>query len=282
MLLWELGVQRGSGRGEAQRAPRMVERSQYHTVRALELGPAADHQAGLLFHLAVTCLHALPAVAGPPTGTGLTRLEAANKLFTRLVDEEPYRDRAQYYLGLVNYQFGRYKNAILYLRQHLDHTPDRGTTDRAPVLARIGMAYLQLGEVVKAREACNKALAIEPTDVSARWTLGCALAEEGREDEALRAFKDILEDAPDHAPAFVELVRLRKQRGNVAWLRAALRAEVKGFDRLPVSIHDPTGKPSGSGDGPITPAPRPGTASPPSSLPSARWTRRVPSPPRST
>lgn len=265
MLLWELGAtgsspwgRRSSGgaTGEPTRAPRMLERSQYHTVRALELGPAADHQAGLLFHLAVTCLHASPTnrVVGPPGTAGSSRLEAANKLFTRLVDEEPYRDRAQYYLGLVNYQFGRYKNAILYLRQHLDHTPDRGTTgDRARVLARIGMAYLQLDEVVKAREACNKALALEPTDVSARWTLGCALAEEGREDEALRAFKDILEDAPDHAPAFVELVRLRKQRGDVSWLRAALRAEVKGFDRLPVSIQDPGAKPSGSGDGPIHP-----------------------------
>lgn len=256
-LLWERAADLGGRRGSApsgdtgpKRAPRMLERSQYHTVRALELGPASDHQAGLLFHLAVTCLHSYDRASeqarasdrgGPTTesgrdGVAVDKLEAANKLFTRLIDDEVWRDRAQYYLGLVNYQFGRYKNAILYLRQHLDHNPDRGTTDRAKVLARIGMAYLHLGEVVKAREVCNKALAIEPTDVGARWTLGCALAEEGREEEAIRAFKDILEDAPDHTPAFAELVRLRKERNDTTWLKSALRAEVRGFDRLPVTI----------------------------------------------
>jgi tetratricopeptide (TPR) repeat protein len=96
------------------------------------------------------------------------------------------------------------------------------------------MAYLQLGEVVKARESCNRAIAIDQGDLSARWTLGCALVEEGREEEAMKAFKAILEDAPDHAPAFTELVRLRGRRGDHHWLQSALRAEVKGFDQLPL------------------------------------------------
>ena len=86
------------------------------------------------------------------------------------------------YLGLVNQRAGRHKNAVLYLRQHLDH----GGGDEAFVHARLGTAYLQLGELDHAREACNRALAIDPGIRQARWTLGRALLEEGREDEAVR------------------------------------------------------------------------------------------------
>jgi tetratricopeptide (TPR) repeat protein len=183
----------------------------------LELGPSPAVEPRIVYHLGITCLH------------GGRHLEA-DKLFTRLLEDEEQRARAQYYLGLVHYHLGKYKNAVLYLRQHLQHAPES-----ARVHSRIGMCYLQLGEVVKAREACNRALAIDPTDLQARWTLGCAMVEEGREDEALKAFKLILEDSPDHQPAFQELVRLRARRHDVEWLRAALRAEVQRFDRLPVT-----------------------------------------------
>ncbi len=217
-LLWEMSQESGSSQ-------RLMERSQYHTVRALELGPSAAVEPRIVYHLGIACLHG-------------GRFPEADKLFTRLLDDADMRTPAQYYLGLVHYHLGRYKNAVLYLRQHLQAAPE---TSR--VHARIGMCYLQLGEVVKAREACNRALAIDPSDVQARWCLGCAMVEEGRDDEGLRTFKQILEDAPDHQPAFQELVRLRARRDEVEWLRAALRAEVQVFDRLPVSAqHTEHGK----------------------------------------
>jgi tetratricopeptide (TPR) repeat protein len=211
-LLWE----RAQEAGGPAKVPRLVERSQFHAVRALESEVPSTQRAALRYHLGITCLHG-------------QKYAEANKLLTELVEDDTWRVRAQYYLGLVNYHTGRYKNAILYLRQHLDHAPET-----ARVHARIAMAYLQLGEVVKARESCNRAIAIDQGDLSARWTLGCALVEEGREEEAMKAFKAILEDAPDHAPAFTELVRLRGRRGDHHWLQSALRAEVKGFDQLPL------------------------------------------------
>ncbi len=213
MALWE----RATDLGGPGAAPRLLERSQFHTVRALELGAATSASPALVYHLGITCLHT-------------TRFEDAAKLLTRLLDDSRYRSRAQYYLGLVYYRMGKHKNAVLSLRQHLDNGPES-----ARVHARIGMCYLQLGEVVKAREACNRALAIDADDLQARWTLGCALVEEGREDEAVKMFKAILEDAPDHAPAFAELTRTRSRRGDTGWLRKALRAEVGVFDRLPVA-----------------------------------------------
>ena len=211
-LLWEMGQELAEGSNQ-----RLMERSQYHTVRALELGPSPAVEPRIVYHLGIACLHA-------------GRFPEADKLFTRLLDDADMRATAQYYLGLVHYHLGRYKNAVLYLRQHMQSAPES-----AKVFARIGMCYLQLGEVVKAREACNRALAIDPNDLQARWCLGCAMVEEDRDDEALRTFKGILEDAPDHLPAFQELVRLRSRRDDLEWLRAALRAEVQVFDRLPVS-----------------------------------------------
>ncbi len=211
-LLWD----RAHELGGPGRSPRMLERSQFHAVRALELGPPLSWQNTLAYHVGITCLHG-------------GRYNEANKLLTPLLEDDRFRHRSQYYLGLVNYHLGKFKNAILYLRQHLEHGPET-----ARVHARVAMAFLQLGEVVKAREACNRALAIDPTDATARWTLGCALVDEGREDEALKTFRAILEDDAGHMGAFTELVRLRTRRSDVKWLHAALRSEVKGFDRLPV------------------------------------------------
>lgn len=193
-------------------ARRVLERSQYHVVRALQLGPSAPLRPRLLHDLGVLCLR-----------TG--RHEDALKVFTRVQEHERYADKARYYLGLVSYHLGKYKNAILHHRRYLEDHPEN-----AHVHARIGMSYLHLGEVEKAREACHRALAIEPTDLQARWTLGCAWLEEGQVDEAIRSFKEILRDAPQHLPAFTELVRIR---GDHAWLRQALRAEVGSHDRLP-------------------------------------------------
>ena len=188
----------------------------YHTVRALQLEPSAALKTPMLYHLGITCMH-----------TG--RFNEAHKLFSKLLDEEAYRTRAQYYLGLASYQLGKYKNAVLYLRQHVQKVPDNPR-----VHARLGMCYLQLGELSKAREACNRALAVDPTDLQARWTLGCTLVEEGNELDAVRTFKSILADAPDHAQAFNELVRIRSSNRDNGWLKQALRTEVGAYDRLPL------------------------------------------------
>ncbi len=207
-VLWERYQQLG-GRG------RLAERSQYHAVRALRLGATGPVEAPLRYQLAIACMH-----------TG--RFADAHKLFLKLLDDDAFRDRAEYYLGLVAYQMGKPKNAVMYLRRHLARVPDNPR-----VLARLGLCHLQLGQVDKAREACNRALALDPTDVQARWTLGCALVEEGHEDEAIRTFKGILHDHPDHAPAFDELVRIRSAHGDVNWLHQALQTEVARYERLP-------------------------------------------------
>lgn len=212
-VLWDRS-QELAGRG------RLAERSQFHTVRALQLGAVGPLLAPLQYHLAITCMH-----------TG--RFADAQKLFTTLLEDEAHHDRAEYYLGLVAYQMGKHKVAVMHLRRHLEKAPDNPR-----VLSRLALCHLQLGQVEKAREACNHALALAPGDVQVRWTLGCALLEEGREEDAVRQFKAILADQPEHGPAFDELVRIRTSHGDLGWLEQALHAEVSRFERLPVGGDD--------------------------------------------
>ena len=217
---WEahasLGLLLRQRAGELGHPPRVLERSQYHMVRAIQLRPSPAQEHRLLYELAVSCLQ-----------TG--RLADAQKLLTRLVEHQPWQARARYHLGIASMQMGRYKNAVLHLRQHLQ---EHGESPH--VYARIAMCYLHLGEGARAREQCHQALALDPGHLDARWTLGCAYIEEGRTDEGVRIFREILHDAPQYTPAFVELVKLRRASRDAAWIGQALRAEVGVYDRLPL------------------------------------------------
>ncbi|TVQ93696.1 MAG: hypothetical protein EA397_03810 [Deltaproteobacteria bacterium] len=205
--------------------PRVLERSQFHMVRAVQLRPSPSWSNRLHYELALSCVQ-----------TG--RLAEAHRLLTRLVEHQPWQARARYHLGVVAMQMGKYKNAILHLRQHLQ---EHG--DSPHVYARIAMCYLHLGEISRARETCHQALALEPAHLDARWALGCAYLEEARTDEGIRLFREVLRDAPQYLPAFVELVKLRREARDAAWVGQALRAEVGLYDRLPALDFSENGEP---------------------------------------
>ncbi|MCB9680292.1 MAG: tetratricopeptide repeat protein [Alphaproteobacteria bacterium] len=206
-----------AGRVKGPSTPRReIEHAQYHLVRALQLEPSAEEHPALLHDLALLCLKA-------------HRVADAQRLLTRLLDFDAWRAEARYHLGRVAARMGKHKKAILFFRQYLADLPD----ERADVWTRIGASYLHLAEPAHAREACNRALAIDDGDLDARWILGSALLTEGAVDDAVRVFREILELAPDHEDAFAELVRLRTADGDVRWLRQALRSETAVYDRLP-------------------------------------------------
>lgn len=197
---------------------RLVERAQFHLVRALELGPSSTVEPALLEELGALCLQT-------------DRIQDAHRVFVRLHDHEAHRASARYQLGRVAAGLGKYKKAIVFYRQYLSEQ----TEEHADVWTRIGAAYLHLQEPARAREACNRALASDPGDLEARWILGSALVAEDQEDEAVRVFRELLELAPDRTTAFAELVRLRTRAADLRWLRQALRSETAVYDRLPVA-----------------------------------------------
>lgn len=195
---------------------RLVERSQYHLVQALKLDPSPDLLAPLMRDLGLSCLQ-----------TG--RYAEAEKLFVRLRENPRFSALARKYLGQVAYSLGKYKNAIQHYRHYLDaHGED------ANALAQMGMSYLHLGELDRAREYCNRALLLAPDHLGARHALGCTLLEEGQSAEAMKVFKETLEDHPEDLTSYLELARTRRRTGDATWLQKALTMEVSAFDRLPL------------------------------------------------
>ncbi|MEC7949086.1 MAG: tetratricopeptide repeat protein [Myxococcota bacterium] len=215
---WETHLELGRTLLELARrqdeARRLVERAQFHLVQALRRGPSPDQLAPLLKELGVTCLMT-------------RRFREAEKFFIRLREHEKHANTARYFLGLVAYELGKYNNAVQHFRGYLRSKPDD-----ARVLARVAMAWFHLGEFPRAREACNQALLVDPTNVEARHALGCTLLEEGEPNEALRVFREALKERPDHMPTYIELARTRRLGGDLRWLEQALEAEVRGYDRL--------------------------------------------------
>lgn len=197
---------------------REVEHAQYHLVRALQLGPSTQFRPGLLLDLARLCMRG----GRDDDGARLLQLLATNP---------DHAAAARFHLGRIAARSGKHKKAILFFRQYLDLI---GTEDAAAYV-RIGASYLHLHEPTRAREACNRALAIDPAFLEARWVLGSALVAEGRGEDAIRVFRDLLEVAPDHEQAFAELVRMRTVEQDVRWLQQALRSETAVYDRLPLT-----------------------------------------------
>ena len=196
-------------------AGRLVERAQYHLVRALQLEPTPDQNPGVLKDIGVCCML-----------TG--RFRDAERFFIRLRENSDHAGTARYYLGQVAYALGKYNNAIQHFRQFMREDPDS-----TEVLARMAMCWFQLGDLNRAREACNQALLVDPEHLEARYALGCTLLEEGDPSEAVRIFRETLKDHPGHMGTYVELVRTRRLSQETAWLMGALEGEVGAFDRLP-------------------------------------------------
>jgi len=195
---------------------RLIERSQYHLVHALKLNPPPDQLPPMLKDLGVSCMLT-------------SRYREAEKFFIRLRENDEHSTIARYYLGQVAHQLGKYNNAVQHYRQFLRNKPDDPN-----VLARMAMAWFQLGDYSRARGACNKALIVDPTHVIARHALGCTLLEEGDPTEAIRVFRETLKEHPEHIPSYVELVRTRRTCGDTRWLIQALNAEVRKYDQLPL------------------------------------------------
>jgi tetratricopeptide (TPR) repeat protein len=223
---WETHLFLGRALAELSRKlgkkKRLIERSQFHFIQALQREPTSDLSAPLLRDLGVSCLET-------------SRYVEAEKFFVRLREHDDFSATARFHLGLVAYHLGKYKSAVTHYRQYLRDKPG---DPRA--LGQMAMAFLQLGEFTKSQEYANKALVVRADDLQARYTLGCATAEEGRIGDAAGVFRAILEDRPEHMPSFIELCRLRRKARDIEWLVQALLAEAGKFDRLPLASGETT------------------------------------------
>lgn len=217
---WEPHLLLGRVLGERAREiseTRLIERSQYHLVQALRIAPPADLLQPLMLDLGITCLQT-------------QRYAEAEKLFVRLKEHQKYAAVARKYLGQVAFALGKYKNAIQHYRSYCE-----SHGEEANVLAQMGLGYLHLRELARARDHCSRALLLDPDHLGARHALACTLIEEGHVTEAMKVLKTTLADNPGDAASYLELVRLRRRLQDYPWLQRALQSEVEGFDRLPIT-----------------------------------------------
>ena len=98
----------------------------------------------------------------------------------------------------------------------------------------MALAWYQLEDYQRSREACHQAMLVEPFNLMARHVLGCSLLEEGDPNEALRIFRETLKEKPDHMPSYIEIVRTRRIAGDFHWMHQALKVEVSNYDRQPL------------------------------------------------
>ncbi|MEM7408919.1 MAG: tetratricopeptide repeat protein [Myxococcota bacterium] len=78
----------------------------------------------------------------------------------------------------------------------------------------LGRLEHEAGELASAEQRYRRALALEPSDVTARFNLAVVLEDLSRDDEAVDAYRTCLKDDPACAEAHFNLARLCEQRGD--------------------------------------------------------------------
>ena len=82
--------------------------------------------------------------------------------------------------------------------------------------AQLAEEHRRAGQFDDAVRVCRDGLSQHPAYLSARITLGRALLEMGRYDEATSEFEYVLKAAPDNLTATRELADIKQRRGNRA------------------------------------------------------------------
>ena len=108
-----------------------------------------------------------------------------------------------------------------------DLVPRRG--DWAALHGRLAYAHLMSNAPAKAEAAYHRVLELNPDSLLVRHQLAQLFRVHGRDDEALREYRRLVEQQPDHVEGLCQLADLLLERGNAAaakgYLKRALVAD---------------------------------------------------------
>ncbi len=102
----------------------------------------------------------------------------------------------------------------------------------------IGLSQLQLGEPDAAVEALRNAVAAAPDNKQARYRLASALADAGRDDEALAAFDEVIPQLPKFNPGLYKAAGVYRRNGRRDDARR-LYQQILADDNNPFDIYAP-------------------------------------------
>jgi arylsulfatase A-like enzyme/Flp pilus assembly protein TadD len=120
---------------------------------------------------------------------------------------DPTNPRCHLYLGRAYEDLGQYPRAIQVYQHALAMKLE---SDK--IYSRLGIDYLHLQDFPKAVDALNQAKEINPLDLDNLLNLGMAYLQQGRRDDAERAFKAITAQNDRFAPAYDGLGLLAVER----------------------------------------------------------------------
>ena len=167
------------------------------------------------------------------------RLQAAEQAYRQVLALEPNQSDAWHYLGLIAYQVGQHAVAVQYMAHAVGLKPGV-----AGYHSNLGLAHRALARLDEAAACWRRALELEPDHAEAQTTwacsppgtrkagrspalaaagrpaeaglcrsaesLGIALRDLGKLDEAIACFQRLLQQRPDYADAHNSL-------GNALW-----------------------------------------------------------------
>ncbi len=210
--------------GARTRAPKRLETGQARWM-AFGFAAAITASAAGLYgwmgrpDLAATGLPAAAQTSGPQAeGADLATL--TQQLEARLA-QSPDDAAGWRLLGGSHFSLGNYARSIAAYAKAIELQPGDAQT-----LSAYGEAQVMLAEgsiSPPARETFRKVLALDPTDVRARYFLAAALNQDGDTKAAVTAWLDLLDSAPADAPWAVELRQLVAQRAAEAKIDISAR-----------------------------------------------------------
>ncbi len=139
------------------------------------------------------------------------RLTNAEKLYNKLLEEQPEHIDALFLLGTLYLQQGNYDTACIFFKKTLTLVPNH-----AMALCNLGTALQRSGNLDEAITSYRKTISLKPDDADAHYNLGNALKEQGKLKEAIICYKEAIELNPINADLYCNLGNTFKEHGNFA------------------------------------------------------------------
>jgi predicted O-linked N-acetylglucosamine transferase (SPINDLY family) len=138
------------------------------------------------------------------------RLSQAERIYDKILGEQPNHADALNLLGLVAHQTGRHERAVDLIAKAVRIAPNNANYSR-----NLGAAHKALGELPEAILCFRRALEIDPNHAEVLYYLGAALQERGRADEAIACFRRSLDINPNAAVVHHDLGTALKGQGKL-------------------------------------------------------------------
>ncbi len=150
------------------------------------------------------------------------RLQAAEQIYRRVLEQEPKQADALHLLGLIAHQTGNHEAAVHYIRRAIEFQGKAAFFHND-----LGEAYQALRRTAEAVACYRRALDLNPDDAQSHYNLGNALKEQGKLDEAVACWRRAVNLKPDFVEAHNNLGNALNVQGKLDEALACFQRALK-------------------------------------------------------